>query len=126
MTTIAPKHILVVDDDDMNRELMEAFLASENYTVALAHSGKVALQMASELHPDLVILDVRMPDMSGYEVCQQLKSEPQTQAIAVIIVTGFDGREDRERAAEVGADAFVSRPFGADELIERVRDLLGN
>lgn len=116
--------VLVVDDDAMNREVMEAFLMAENFTVLLANNGTSALQIADNKSPDVIILDVKMPDLSGYEVCERLKSNPQTKAIPVIIVTGFDAPEDRERGLLAGAQSFLSRPFSGDNLVGHVRDLL--
>jgi CheY-like chemotaxis protein len=114
------KRVLVIDDDAMNREVMEAFLSIENYDVALAHDGQQGIQMAMQWQPDLIILDVRMPDMSGYEVCEYLKNQAATQHIPIVIATGFDAKEDRIRGQTVGADAFLTRPIDADRLIDLV------
>ena len=124
MTEPVRKRILVVDDDAMNREIMEAFLTSENYDVELAHDGGSALEMAPHLQPDLILLDVKMPDISGFDVCEQLKQHADTASIAIVIVTGFDAPQDRERAMQVGADAFLSRPFSGDDLLHQVSSLL--
>lgn len=118
------KRILVVDDDAMNREVMEAFLSLERYEVLLAHNAQEGLLLAEQKKPHLIILDVRMPDMLGYEVCEILKRKPSTSAIPVLMVTGFDAREDRERAVQAGVDDFLSRPFEGETLLEHVKDLL--
>lgn len=118
------KRILVVDDDAMNREVMEAFLSLERHEVFLAHNAQEGLRLAAEKLPDLIILDVRMPDMLGYEVCAILKEQETTVAIPVLMVTGFDAKEDRARAREVGVDDFLSRPFEGDTLLEHVNRLL--
>ena len=118
------KLILVADDDAMNREIMEAFLSSENYDVALANNGKTALQKAATIQPDLIILDVKMPDMTGYDVCQQMRRQDATHDTPIMIVTGFDAKSDRERALQVGASVFFPRPFKGDDLIVQVKQLL--
>ncbi len=116
--------ILVADDDAMNREIMEAFLATEDYQVHLANNGTMALQMTAALRPHLLILDVLLPDMSGYEVCQQLKSNRATAAIPILIVTGFDEPEDKQAAKTAGANDFLARPFEPEEFLARVQALL--
>lgn len=123
MSNTEPKRILVVDDDAMNREVMEAFLRSENYDVKLAYDGKHGISLATEWQPNLIILDVRMPDMTGYEVCEKLKSQSETAHIPIMIVSGFDAKEDRLRGQEVGASDFITRPFDADDLLKRVSHL---
>jgi putative two-component system response regulator len=118
------KRILVVDDDAMNREVMEAFLNLESYDVLLASNGKQGLSLAEQKKPNLIILDVRLPDILGYEVCEILKNNTETKSIPILMVTGFDAKEDRERAMQVGVDEFLSRPFEGEALIERVNHLL--
>lgn len=124
MSNPQQKRILIIDDDAMNREVMEAFLMIENYDVGLAHDGRRGIQMATQWRPDLIILDVRMPDMSGYEVCEFLKNQADTQHIPIMITTGFDAKEDRLRGETVGADDFLTRPFDADKLIDLVAALV--
>ena len=111
MTNSQQKQILVIDDDARNREVMEAFLSSEDYTILLAHNGETGIQLATQALPDAIILDVRMPDMSGYDVCEYLKKQTATQTIPIMIVTGFDSKKDIEQGQAVGADQFLSRPF---------------
>ena len=118
------QRILVVDDDAMNREVMEAFLGLESYEVLLASTGAQGLSVAEQTKPNLIILDVRLPDILGYKVCEILKQKADTQSIPVLMVTGFDAKEDRARALEAGVDDFLSRPFEGDTLIERVKLLL--
>ncbi len=118
------KTILVVDDDAMNREVMEAFLIAESYQVLLAHNGTEGLELARRHLPDLILLDVRMPDISGYDVCAELKAQPPTQRIPIMLVTGFDAPEDRKLGVAAGADDFLSRPFNGEQLLQRVARLL--
>lgn len=121
--SLAPQ-ILVADDDDLNREVMEAFLMSENYRVHLAHDGKHTLHLTESLHPDLILLDVNMPDMTGYEVCRVLRQNPSTAKIPIVIVTGYDTPQDRATGLAAGANVFLPRPFTATRLLEVVADLL--
>jgi CheY-like chemotaxis protein len=116
--------VMVVDDDDMNREIIEAFLVSEGYEVVLAHNGRQALTLLQAQRPALVLLDVRMPDMNGYEVCQQIKGNPQTRQIPVVMVTGYDSDEEKQRGQQAGTDAFMSRPFDGDDLLSLVNSLI--
>jgi len=109
--------ILVVDDDAMNREVMEAFLSAEDYCVLLANSGEQALKLLTETTPDLVILDVRMPDMDGYQVCEAIT---RSYTIPVIIVSGYSEPEDAKRGMAAGAVDYIARPFNADNFLERV------
>lgn len=118
------KQVLVVDDDAMNREVMEAFLLSEDYEVLLASNGQKGLDLAHQYQPSAIILDVRMPDMSGYSVCEKLKQNPDTKHIPIMIMTGFDSQEDFERAKSVGADEFLTRPFDGDNLLNRIHKLV--
>lgn len=120
---LAPQ-ILVADDDDLNREVMEAFLTTENYRVQLAHDGQQTLSLCEASPPDLVLLDVNMPDMTGYEVCRALRQRPETAKTPIIIVTGYDTAQDRETGMAAGADAFLPRPFSATYLLQLVSDLL--
>ena len=126
MSNPQQKQILIIDDDAMNREVMEAFLRLENYDVELAYDGRQGIDSATALVPNLIILDVRMPDISGYEVCKLLKNQAGTAHIPIVFVSGFDGQEDRQHGLEVGADGFLTRPFDADELLALVSDLTKN
>lgn len=121
---MASPTILVVDDDEMNREILEAFLKLDNYQVTLATTGSSALAEIERNIPDLVILDVRLPDMDGYSICQQLRAQDVTASLPVMIVTGYEGAEERNTALNAGANDFLSRPFSSDELITHVRHLL--
>lgn len=119
-----PPHILVADDDDLNREVMEAFLSSENYRVSLAHDGRQTIEFSASLNPDLILLDVNMPDMTGYDVCRYLRQQPNTATTPIVIVTGYDTAQDRETGLAAGANVFLPRPFTAQRLLQLVADLL--
>ena len=116
--------ILVVDDDWMNREVLEAYLNTAGYQVITAHSGDRALELAYGCPPDLVLLDVRMPGMDGYEVCRRLKGDVRTQFTPVVMVTALESDEDKLPAVEAGADDFITKPFNSLLLLTRVRSLL--
>lgn len=116
--------ILVADDDWMNREVLEAHLTEAGYDVSVVHSGEKALAAVQEQPPDLVLLDVRMPGMSGYDVCQQMKAEPLTQRVCVMMVTALNRDEDMQQAIQAGADDFISKPISSLILLTRVRNLL--
>jgi len=115
--------ILIVDDDPGARATLEALLASEGYDLTLAASGAEALEKAASLKPDIILLDVMMPGMDGFEVCQRLRSDPLLAQVPVILVTALDDQASRLRGIETGADDFVSKPFNRAELRARVRNI---
>ncbi|MER2510198.1 PleD family two-component system response regulator [Amaricoccus sp.] len=116
--------VLVVDDVATNRLLLRAKLSSAYYDVVVAENGTQALEMARSEQPDMVMLDVMMPDMDGFEVCAVLKSREETAHIPVIMVTALDTPEERIRGLEAGADDFLSKPFNDLALFARVRNLM--
>ena len=115
--------ILVVDDLPQNVRLLDAVLSPQGFRVATASSGKEALDVLSKEHPDLVLLDILMPGIDGYEVCRRIREDPGTAFLPVVMITASD-REERIRAIESGADDFVQRPFDQAELLARVRSLV--
>ncbi|PJN94777.1 PleD family two-component system response regulator, partial [Amaricoccus sp. HAR-UPW-R2A-40] len=116
--------VLVVDDVATNRLLLRAKLSSAYYDVSVAENGHQALEMARREQPDMIMLDVMMPDLDGFEVCAKLKSMEETAHIPVIMVTALDTPEERIRGLEVGADDFLSKPFNDLALFARVRNLM--
>jgi adenylate cyclase len=115
--------ILVVDDVERNVRLLEAVLVSHGYHVVSARSGQEALERVAGAAPDLVLLDIQMPGMDGYEVCRRVREEPATGFLPVVMVTSSD-TEVRVNAIEVGADDFITKPFNQQELLARVRSLI--
>ncbi|WP_455366300.1 response regulator [Kaarinaea lacus] len=111
--------ILVVDDEPFNLEIMQEIL-EEDYDVAYAKSGQECMEMIMEVLPDVVLLDVNMPGMSGYEVCQQLKENPRTTNIPVTFVSALDTLAERLAGYEVGGDDYICKPFEAGELLSKV------
>lgn len=121
-----PQTVMIVDDDQMNRELMETVVKRAGYAVVHANSGTQALRMVDAQHPDLILLDVRLGELSGYDVCAQLKSSPATRSIPILLLTAADNEEDRLNAMRVGADGFFPKMRGWQPLIAEVKQFLGN
>ncbi len=118
---ITENHILIVDDDRVTRELLRGLLVAEGYAVTLCDEGRSALDQARELLPDLVLLDVLLPGMDGYEVCRSLRQDPVLAEVPILLLTALDDRESRIKGLEMGADDFLSKPFDRVELLARVR-----
>jgi two-component system cell cycle response regulator len=115
--------ILVVDDIEANVRLLEAKLSAEYYEVLTANDGPTALAIAASEKPDIILLDVMMPGMDGFQVCRRLKDDPETRHVPVVLVTALDGRADRVAGLEAGADEFLTKPIDDVMLFARVRSL---
>jgi len=124
MPAIAGASILVVDDNEQNLELLVAYLEDLQCEIRTARDGPDALEEVAKKRPDLILLDVMMPRMSGFQVCQRLKRNPATSTIPVLIVTALNEVSDVERAVEGGADDFLTKPVNRVELLTRVRSLV--
>lgn len=116
--------VLIVDDNQANVRLLDINLRTAGYTTEMAYDGEEALQKIHDTNPDLVLLDVMMPKLDGYEVCRRLRADEATSVIPVIMITALKDSEDRIRGLECGADDFVSKPFDKSELLARVKNLL--
>ncbi len=116
--------VLVVDDLEANRRLLTALLEPLGYEILIAADGREALKQAERHPPDLILLDVMMPEVDGLEVCARLKSDPRTRLIPIVVITALHGEPEKLRAIEVGADDFLNKPFSKAELMARVRALL--
>ena len=119
------KCILVVDDERYIVNILDFTLGSEGFRVMSASNGEEALRMAMKETPDLVVLDIMMPKIDGFEVCRALKAKEETKDLPVILLTAKDRDADRKKGEEVGADLYMTKPFSPARLVEEVRNLLG-
>jgi CheY-like chemotaxis protein len=116
--------ILIADDTEQNVELLQAYLDELGCKVVIASDGQETLDRVADSKPDLLLLDIMMPRVSGYEICRKLKSDPATASIPICMVTALNEEGDIERAVEAGTDDFLSKPINRWELLTRVRSLL--
>ena len=117
--------VLVVDDEVYILHILDFILGAENYDVVTATNGEQALQKVREEKPDLVILDIMMPKLDGYETCRLIKGDPETQNVPVILLTAKGREVDQKLGREVGASDYITKPFSPTKLIDRVQAILG-
>jgi CheY-like chemotaxis protein len=116
--------ILVVDDDNGAVRLLKLNLEAYGFDVVMAINGREGLDKAFSEAPDAIILDVRMPDLNGWQVCERLKKDPRTQAIPVIFLTAYSQKNEFERSQKLGADLFLTKPLDPEELTQKIRGIL--
>ena len=116
--------ILIADDHPQGVELLEAYLSGTPYSCRTAANGEEALKAIHDWRPDVVLLDIMMPRLSGFEVCKRLRQDPTTRTIGVIMITALDQPADVDRAVDAGTDDFLTKPINQAELLIRIRALL--
>lgn len=116
--------ILIADDNIANVELLDAYLADFDYEIETAADGAETLEKVASFAPDLILLDIMMPKLSGFEVCEKLKSDEKTKGIMILMVTALSELGDIERAVSAGCDDYLSKPVNKFELIKRVDNML--
>ena len=124
MTLAANADILIVDDTPANLNVLSAILGKRGYRVRPAINGTLALKAAQKAAPDLILLDVQMPGLDGYEVCRQIKADAQTRAIPVIFISALDDVLDKVEAFQVGGADYITKPFQIEEVLARVENQL--
>ncbi len=115
--------ILIADGDPLVREMLKALLFSQGYTLVFASSGPETLTKVEEITPDLILLDVMMPCMDGFEVCERVRATPHLAGLPIIMITPFDDSASRLRGLEVGVDDFITKPFDIIQLRARIRTI---
>jgi len=112
--------VLVIDDEPEITEIVEAFLSEAGYIVSSENSPRRAIAKVNEFSPDVILLDIMMPEMDGYDVCQQIKHQPNFANVPIIFLTGKDRADDMGRSFKVGGDMFIKKPFSCERLLEIV------
>jgi DNA-binding response OmpR family regulator len=116
--------VLIADDNPQGVELLEAYLSGCNFEIETAADGEETLRKVKQWNPDLILLDIMMPKISGFEVCKRLRGDSATHDVAVLMITALDQPSDIERAVEAGTDDFLTKPINKTELLLRVRSVL--
>ena len=124
MAKTKKSRILIADDNSTNVELLEVYLSETDCEMAVAVDGRDTLDKVASFKPDLILLDIMMPKLSGFEVCKQLKGDPKTSGIMILMVTALNELGDIERAVNAGTDDFLSKPVNKLELTKRVENML--
>ncbi|MCL4265458.1 MAG: response regulator [Anaerolineae bacterium] len=116
--------VLVVDDEDMTRKLLRLMLERDGFTILEAEDGQQALEVIAESKPDIVILDVMMPNMDGFTTCQELRSQPETATLPIILLSARSQTEAVQAGLESGADRYMTKPISKPELVQTITELL--
>jgi DNA-binding response OmpR family regulator len=119
-----PPRVLIAEDDPQSAELLEAYLADSGYEIQQAADGQETLHKVQHWRPDLILLDVMMPRISGFQVCKQVRADAIARTTAILMITALDQPSDIERAVEAGTDDFLTKPINKTDLLQRVRSLL--
>ncbi len=123
-TKVSPAKILVIDDEPQVTEIVETFLSGAGHKVYIDNVAVSGLKKAKEIKPDLILLDIMMPEVDGYDICNNLKNDPETANIPVLFLTGKDRGDDMGRSFQVGGDMFIKKPFSCDRLLEIINIIL--
>jgi CheY-like chemotaxis protein len=121
---VACSKILIADDNQPNVELLEAYLTGIECSIEVARDGQETVDKVASFRPDVILLDVMMPKLSGFEVCRKIKDDPTTSGIMILMVTALNELGDIERAVEAGTDDFLSKPVNRVELVKRIQNML--
>ncbi len=119
------KRILVIEDTEDNRQILRDLLSSAGYEIIEAVDGESGVSMAAEQRPDLILMDIQLPVIDGYEATRRIKAEPTTRHIPIVAVTSYALVGDEAKAREAGCDGYVAKPFSPRHLLEKVREFLG-
>ena len=115
--------ILIVDDDVSITELMKALVSMEGHQPTTVNDSTKAIEVANSVHPDLITLDLMMPGLTGFELCELLHNDPEFANIPIVIISARDDRESKDKAIEMGAKDYITKPFGVEELINKIKML---
>ena len=126
MTAEKRKKVLIVDDDELMRVVLKRNVILSGYDVIVATNGQLAMQKIEEVTPDLIVVDLVMPDMNGFEMCRLIRSNERTKHIPIIIISGLQGQSDLDEAKLVGANVFMAKPVKSEEFINHMKRLLGS
>jgi twitching motility two-component system response regulator PilG len=118
------KKILIADDNENIREALTYLLEDEGYTLTLAKDGAETLKKVKEVHPDILFLDIMMPEINGYDVCRTIKNDPTLKDVYVIMLTAKGQVSEQERGKEVGADEYIVKPFSPMEILTKIKNIL--
>jgi two-component system cell cycle response regulator DivK len=121
---MSQKTILYVEDNEFNRKIVKQLLAQTKYRLREATDGEAGLRMAQEEAPDLILMDVQLPKMSGLEATRRLRADPQTAAIPIVIITSYALSGDAEKAKEAGATAYLAKPYSPRDLLAKIREIV--
>jgi two-component system cell cycle response regulator DivK len=119
------KRILVVEDQEDNRRIIRDLLSSVGYELVEAPDGEVGVRLAEEQRPDLILMDIQLPGLDGYEATRRIKADPELAAIPIVVVTSYALSGDEQKARAAGCDAYVAKPFSPRQLLATIREFLG-